>query len=236
MSTPLAEILRRRDVWRADRGPERPAGTLASGWSALDAELPGRGWERGAVTECLVSGPGCGELSLLLPALARLSQEERTVVLVAPPYVPYAPAWQAAGVVLSRLVWLAPATGPERLWAFEQSLREPACGAVLGWFGPALADTLCRRLQLAASVGDGLGFLVRSTQAESLSSPFHLRLGLSARAEGLSLRLLKRPGRPLLSPILLTNPGYASPHVVAGPTLSVPAPGRVPARPRPVLA
>jgi cell division inhibitor SulA/protein ImuA len=62
----LAEVLARPDVWRGDCFPEAAALTLSSGYAALDAELPGGGWPRGALTELLVDGPGLGEVSLLL--------------------------------------------------------------------------------------------------------------------------------------------------------------------------
>jgi hypothetical protein len=60
-----------------------PAPTLASGFPALDAELPGAGWPRGALTELLTTRAGIGELSLLQPAL-RQCAAQGPVALVAP--------------------------------------------------------------------------------------------------------------------------------------------------------
>lgn len=234
MPAALTEILHRRDIWRGNRRALGGPAAVASGWAGLDAELPGGGWERGAVSELVLEAPGSGELRLLLPALARLTREGKSVALVAPPFLPYAPAWQGAGVELSRLVWIQPATARERLWAFEQSLREPACGAVLAWFDGALADAACRRLQLAAAAGGGLGFLLRQGAAPGLATPFHLRLGVAAAPEGTLLRILKRQGYPLASTILLANP--EANRVVVGATPARAVPGRVPARPRSVGA
>src|SRR3546814_20319793 len=70
------------------------------------------------------------------------------VAVVAPPYLPYAPAWQAAGVDLRHLE-IIDADARNALWAFEQCLRSAACGAVLGWPLHADAQAL-RRLQVAA--------------------------------------------------------------------------------------
>ena len=42
-----------------------------SGYAALDAALPGGGWPEAALVEVLLAADGLGELSLLLPTLAR---------------------------------------------------------------------------------------------------------------------------------------------------------------------
>jgi len=97
----LAAVLVRGDIWRGDALPGLPAGTIASGYAELDAELPGGGWPRGNLTEILVDRGGFGEISLLLPALARLSGEGGRLALVAPPWLPHAPAWAAAGVAMA---------------------------------------------------------------------------------------------------------------------------------------
>ncbi len=84
--------------------------------------------------------------------LAALTQADKPVLLVAPPYRVNAPAWQAAGLRLSQLhVLEAPAK--DALWAMEQALRAGCCGAVLGW--PMQADDQeLRRLQVAAEAGN----------------------------------------------------------------------------------
>jgi cell division inhibitor SulA/protein ImuA len=88
------------------------------------------------------------------------------------------------------------------LWAAEQALRSNACGAVLAWLRfEKYADL--RRLQIAAEGGRALAFLFRSGNAAGESSPAALRLALSTAGGSLALRLLKRRGAPLASPILL---------------------------------
>lgn len=103
MNPALAQVLERSDIRRGDGFAVAPAPTLASGFPRLDAELPGGGWPRGALTELLPEGEGIGELDLLLPALAALTAAGQTVVLVAPPHAAHAPAWAAAGIRLDRL-------------------------------------------------------------------------------------------------------------------------------------
>ncbi|HEY4531090.1 MAG TPA: translesion DNA synthesis-associated protein ImuA, partial [Luteimonas sp.] len=133
-------------------------------------------------TELLLPADGVGELALLLPTLARLSGAGATVAVVAPPYVPYAPAWQAAGVALERLE-IVQATPRDALWAFEQCLRSGACAAVLGWPLQADAQAL-RRLQVAADSGDCLGFAYRDAKHAANPSPAALRMEYATAGEG----------------------------------------------------
>ena len=103
----LAALLSHPAIWRGgDCAPEPAA--LATGFAALDAVLPGRGWPGAALTEIAIAREGIGELSLMLPALARLTRERRDIVWVAPPHLPYAPALVAAGVDPARLVIVRP--------------------------------------------------------------------------------------------------------------------------------
>ncbi|TJZ72085.1 translesion DNA synthesis-associated protein ImuA [Chitiniphilus eburneus] len=198
----LQQAIRQGAVWRGDRCP--PITARPSGYPALDAQLPGGGWGLGQINE-LLHRPGQGELALLLPALRRVAEEGRPILLVAPPWIPYAPAWAQAGIPLAQLVWIR-ATAADALWALEQALAEPDCGAVLGWAGPRLDDRHARRLQLAARRGGGLGLLLRHGAPESVASPFPLRLAVAAQGDGWRVRLLKRRGPPLSEPLYLTQP------------------------------
>jgi hypothetical protein len=118
-------------------------------------------------------------LQLLWPTLARLTASGERVVLVAPPHVPYAPAWQAAGVELRQLSVIA-AEGKDALWAAEQCLRSGSCGAVLCW--PVHADDKAlRRLQVAAESGQTLAFACRPQAAAVNASPAALRLIIELR-------------------------------------------------------
>jgi cell division inhibitor SulA len=170
----LDAMLAAQTIWRAGRLPVAASGGESTGHAALDALLPQGGWPRGALTELLLPADGVGELAILLPTLARLTGQGGIVALVAPPYLPYAPAWQAAGVDLRRLEIIdADARGAS--WAFEQCLRSAACAAVLGW--PRQADAaVLRRLQVAADSGDCLGFAFRDARHAVNPSPAALRL------------------------------------------------------------
>jgi hypothetical protein len=170
----LETLLVAQTLWRAGRAATIVAEGENTGHASLDALLPQGGWPRRALTELLLPADGVGELQLLFPTLARMTQAGGTVVLVAPPYIPYAPAWQAAGVNLAHME-IVEAQPRDALWAFEQCLRSGACAAVLGWPQHADAQSL-RRLQVAADSGDCLGFAFRDRRHLANPSPAALRL------------------------------------------------------------
>jgi len=168
----------------------------ASGWTELDAILPGGGWQAGTVVELMPTATGIGELRLLLPALARITGAGRHVTLIAPPYIPFAPTLSQHGVRLERLLVIQAQQADDILWAAEQSLRCRSFGAVLAW--PAtIRDREVRRLQLAAEAGGSTGFLYRSVDAAREASPAALRLKLRRAAHNeLQIDVLKcRGGR-----------------------------------------
>lgn len=222
----LADVLARGDVWRGDGPASAPLPGVPSGHAELDAELPGGGWPRGGLVELLPARQGIGEMSLLMPALARISGQEMSwVVCVAPPQAPYAPAWSAAGVALSRLL-VTRATGGDAAWACARALDADGVGALVAWLPMADAATL-RRLQLLAEKSRTLIFLFRPPAAVRESSPAPLRIALDTAGDAagrLSLRLFKRRGGARAEPLWLAipRPPGATPlpllpsHVVAG--------------------
>src|SRR5918997_4554345 len=146
--TALEDILRQHPVWLG-RAPQLAAPAVPTGFQALDSELPGGGWPRGALTEILGSQEGIGELALLLPALGALTWAGKRVIWLAPPHLPYAPALAAAGINLAQLAVVRAPGRRDALWAAEQVLRAGSCHALLAWFPAARYDEL-RRLAVAA--------------------------------------------------------------------------------------
>ena len=172
----LAEVLARGDVWRGDTLASLPAATIPSGHAELDAELPGGGWPCGNLTEILVDRSGLGEMTLLLPALARLSQAGGWLALVAPPWRPQAPAWAAAGVALERLVVVQ--AGRQAAWCCEQLLAS-------GGFAGVLARSRTRRASLAPfadshRAAGGFRLFVAVDRTAGSPSPAPLRIALAA--------------------------------------------------------
>ena len=200
-STALATLLSHPAIWRGDDVAPEPA-AVPTGFAELDAALPGRGWPQGALTEIVLEREGIGELRLTLPALVRVQSERRDVVWIAPPHKPYAPALAAAGLDLSRLFIVACKTPQDALWAFEQSLRAPECGAAFAWLATSDQRVL-RRLQVAARDGRTWGALWRRPGQRGSAMAAPLRLALSPRDGKLAVRVLKRRGAELTQPVLL---------------------------------
>lgn len=172
----------------------------------LDRHLPGGGWPRHALTEILLRDHGTGELELLMPALARLSNpnhddgETGWIAWIAPPFQPYPPALLQWGLRLSRILVMYPRQEHEVLWAAEQALASGNCAAVFLW-PAAMNDTASRRLQLAAETGGSWAVAFRPLAALSQSSAAALRIELVAGERGTDIRILKsRGGRPFHIP------------------------------------
>ena len=197
----LATLLENPAIWRGDDCAPEPA-TLPSGFAALDAALPGRGWPQGALTEVLLEREGIGELRLMLPALLRVQALGRDVVWIAPPHRPYAPALAAAGLDLARFYVVRCHDAKDALWAYEQALRAPECGAAFAWIA-AHDERVLRRLQVAAREGKTWGVLWRRPGQRASASAAPLRLALAPRLGKLTVRVLKRRGAELPQPVLI---------------------------------
>lgn len=225
MRATLQELPAHSALWRGDgfAAPARPG--LPTGFAELDAALPGGGWPAGSLTELIATRMGLGELSLLLPALARLSRAGRWVALVAPPHLPYAPALAAAGIALERLIVVRPGSRAEAAWALRQAVGSGAFGLVVGWLDESDAACL-RRLQLASEDSGSTTILFRPPESTRQASPASLRALLSRREGYLMAHILKRRGSPLAEPLALDVPRPGPPHALArAPSAQSPAAG-----------
>jgi len=197
-------------VWRANQlAGSEPAG-LPTGHAVLDSALPGGGWPRGALTEILYAGPGCGELEILLSVL-RSTPEHRWSALVSPPFLPYAPALAAGDIALNQLLIVRPEHFSGSLWAARQLLNADCCHALLIW-ATHLDLAMLRRLQLAAENSQSVVFLLRPTEVAIQPSPARLRLQLDSHGNEVWIRILKRRGPLASSPVVV--PRKVSQHVV----------------------
>jgi hypothetical protein len=194
MSTSRAERLEQlaRLCRNGREGP--PPQIEPSGSVSLDAVLPGGGWQSGTIVELMPMSDGIGELRLLMPALAKVTQSERHVAMIAPPYIPYAPALLRHGLRLEHFWIIRAQSAADILWSAEQTLRCKSFGAVLAW-PSAIRDREVRRLQLAAEAGNSIGFVYRQPSAARESSPAAVRLRLQADATGqMSIDVVKCRG------------------------------------------
>jgi hypothetical protein len=225
----LEKLLKNPRVWRGQAQADDWAG-LTSGYPKLDQCLPGGGWPQHALTEILLEYYGTGELKLLMPALARLSQapdigkgigndndvEDVTVgwiAWIAPPFDPYPPALKQWGINLSRVLIVRPRQATEALWAAEQALSSGNCAAVLLW-SDAFDDTASRRLQLAAEKGQSWAIAFRSLKALAQPSAAALRIRLKVGMSGTDLSVLKsRGGRTVVIRNVMCNHAGGDSHV-----------------------
>jgi hypothetical protein len=195
----LGKLLQETGLWRASGIDNAFAGNTPSGFPQLDRQLPGGGWPTDGMTELLHRHQGIGEFRLLLPALARLSHEQnRWLLLVNPPCIPYPPALVQAGVDLNRIVISQPKQRQDYLWVLEKALASQSCSTVIAWPGEMHYRHI-RRLQVASKEGRCWGILFRHEKEAEQASPAELRLQVRPLpprrdASAVEARILKRRG------------------------------------------
>jgi len=195
--------------------------TCTSGFAVLDAQLPGGGWPRRALSELLLRQPGIGEIRLLSPSLTAIQRSGRLVMLFDPPATLSAWALAQLGFDVEQLLIINTRTkalqSGDSLWALEQALKSGHVGAVLAWLPPRLRAERLRRLQLAAHAHDGPAFVLREMTAAERPTAAPLRLALRpAGVDALGVRVLKRRGPPLETPLRLALPPVLSSSVREG--------------------
>ncbi len=167
-ATILAEL---RQKLAATAPPLTEGEHVPSGVSGLDAVTGG--WPRPGVS-AIVGAPGSGRLGWVLPALRRLTAEDRPVAIVDtqgwlnPPGLP--------GVNLDRLVLVRPGAA-QALWAAEQLARSGALGIVL-LLDPPPFGRAGRRLRHAVEAGHSALIVVSDRNDPDLAA--HLRLETSS--------------------------------------------------------
>ena len=166
---------------------------VASGVALLDKILP-EGLPTAGFTEVLSSAAGRPEFRLMLAAAARLGS--CVWVLPAEGFEPFAPAFEAAGVDLTRQLFVVPPS-PEA--AFEAAREAAASGearAVFAWLPPLAPEAdrrAVRRLALAAGTCGTAVYAVRPAALACLPAAGMLRLQLTpADRTTLRVRVLKR--------------------------------------------
>ena len=199
----LNGLLEKTGLWRASSINADHIQHCSTGFTSLDKELPGTGWPADGVTEFLHDRAGIGELRLLAPALARMTHEQnRWVLFVSPPYIPYPPALAQAGIDLTRVIVSQPRAPKDYLWVLEKALASQSCSAVIAW-PSRIHEKQIRRLQLASKDGYSWGILFRSEESSKNASPAELRLrlrplpgnSLGKDNSSIAVKILKRRGR-----------------------------------------
>lgn len=143
------------DLERDNGGNGRPR-LVATGFQAIDQELPDGGLALGAVHE--IAGPlAHGFAARILahlsgPVLWFRPQTEKALL--------YAPTLQALGCRVEHWLIAYTPTPKDLLWGLEEGLRSGAVDAVIGEPSTPLSMTASRRLQLAAERGKALGLIL----------------------------------------------------------------------------
>jgi hypothetical protein len=238
ISGEVGQLLAHPHLWRARDLDASPAASqaasdraIASGYPILDQWLSGNGWPRAGMVELLADRVGIGELRLLAPALAALSQQEqRWLTWINPPHLPYAPALAALGIAIDKVLLVHPKCHEDALWSFEQALKSGTCSAALGWFDEQRLTTKdIRRLQLAARQGGTLTVLFRPRNAAQQASLAELRLLLQPTTpahfspeeaadharEQLQIEIIKRRGGWPVAPFSLSLQQPSTPLTTA---------------------
>lgn len=157
-----------------------PHSSLSSGFPSLDAALPQAGWPVGALTEILVPRVGHGELNLLGPLLSRLTKAGRTVALLVPPYLSYAPALIQHGVALECVKLVRTDHPLDGLDQLEPGVRAGEFAALVAILPPdqaaAQSESTVRRLHMAAKLAGCPAFLFHTCSTPATTSASQLRL------------------------------------------------------------
>ncbi|BAZ95102.1 CDP-6-deoxy-delta-3,4-glucoseen reductase [Thiohalobacter sp. COW1] len=184
-----------------------PAGdagrVVTTGIPALDACLPAGGWPRVGLIELRVEDAGAAMLPLLLPHMAQLSQASRWQAWLSPPFAPYLPALERAGVAADHLLLIRPRSHQNGLEVLERALALGNFVSVFAW--PLAQETdLMQRLRAAAQRGQCQAFLFSTLADEKVAADVDLCLRVRSHPEGLSIeRLSPHAGRAQPASVLL---------------------------------
>jgi len=187
-------------IWRGAKARQSSKAQnrqVDTGFAELNTALHGGGWPTRSMTELGLNYDGIGELRLLLPALKQLQEKslQKNIILVNPPYLPFAPAWVKEGIQIEQLTIIKTNNIKDTLWSIEHCLNAECCAAVLGWTGRYNINTQeLRRLQLATEKSHTWNVLLRHERCLDQASVSGLRLKISANPYSqLDINILKQP-------------------------------------------
>lgn len=201
-------------VWRADQLGQARTSAVATGFAALDAQIPEGGWPCGCLIEILQPQPSVQEWRLIGPSLRPLLLGGRAVVVVGPPKPLHLPGLRHLGVEEQQLIWIQANAPSQRLWATEQVLRANAAAAVVAWMPQARPEQL-RRLQVLAQSCEGPVFICRPLVARHDPSPARLRVVCRPLLDWqIEVQIVKRRGPAQEVPLQLNSIPGGIEHVL----------------------
>ena len=165
----IAELAQRiRTIERTSHRCAPQSDITPNGLPGLERLLGEAGWPRGCLVEWLAEGCGTGSTGLALWA-SREAWRDNLLVMIDSRRELHALAAEPFAVDLGRTVFVRPEQPQDALWSLEQVLRTRGVGAVVCDV-ERLSTQACRRLQLAAEIGGGVGILLRPAQARGQPS------------------------------------------------------------------
>lgn len=173
-----------------------------TGIDGLDGLLPCGGWPKGGLVELIVPDEYTDALSLVMPALVRLSWQGRWIAMVAPPCQTRTHLFTDVYVNPARVLQVNPHPGRSALWTAESMLQSGNCSVVVAWPN-CNTELMDRRLQKAAVNGKALGILVRHEGLSMPPSGVDVRLKLEPGSEGSVVYLVNHQGETLAGAALV---------------------------------
>jgi cell division inhibitor SulA len=167
-----------------------------SGIAVLDDLLPCGGWPKSGLAEIILPDPYCNPMSLLLPALVRLSRKGRWLAMVNPSYPARSGILRESAINHDRVLLVNPHPGRSALWTAESMLFSGDCSVVMTWPN-CNTELMGKRLQRAANHGRALGILFRYEGLVTQPSGVEIRLKLEMDTQGRAIYLLNSKGETL---------------------------------------
>jgi len=174
----------------------------ATGIPVLDDMLPCGGWPKNGLVEIIIPDAYSDALSLLMPALIRLSQQGRWIAMVNPTWPTRSSLLTETAINHAKVLQVNPHPGRSALWTAESMLHSGDCSVVMAWPNCS-TELMGKRLQKAAAHGKALGILFCYEGLETQPSGVATRLKLEIDGEGRAVYLLGSRGETLAGEALL---------------------------------
>lgn len=203
MATALQDIHHSPYIWRGKERSRRNTHFITSGINSIDQAIGG--WPLGALIEFASKQVGIGEFSLLTPVLRKLSQQDKWIALICPPYIPYAPALSTNGIDIKKILVIATSNTSDTAWAMDQAISSKSCSAVVGWFS-FVTEKILRRLQLAIDTQETLGAYFINTESAPRNVPTPWRITVDGKCDQTIINITKRRGGMPVSALATTHP------------------------------
>ena len=183
------------NAWERQPSPSTSLVTT-SGIDGLDELLPAGGWPKSGLVEVIVPNEYTDVMSLLMPALVRISQQGRWIAMVTPPCQARTRLFADTDLNPVRVLQVNPHPGRSALWTAESMLQSGNCGVVLAWPN-CNTELMDKRLQKAAASGKALCILIRYEGLSTPPSGVDMRLKMVIDEDGGAVYLVDNQGDAL---------------------------------------